>query len=372
MNCGGVETWLMHVLRRIDRRRIAMDFLVQTDRPCVYDEEIRGLGSRILHCTPVHRPWRFMPELARILRHQGPFHVVHSHVHHFSGLILKCAHRCGVPIRIAHSHSDTRFVENGARLLRRGYLRLAESWIHRHATTRLACSRKAGAALFGPKWEEDPAARLLYCGIDLAPFRRAWDRAAARAQWGIPEDALVLGHVGRLEPPKNHAFLLEIAAEVARRRPSMRLLLVGDGQLRPQIEAKARQLGLAEKVIFAGWCGDVADVLGGAMDVFVFPSLYEGLPLSCVEAQAAGLPTFISDAVTGEVGAIDDLVTWLSSQASAAVWAEAILQRPPRSAVDQRQALSLLSAGPFAIENCLPLLEGLYYREPATPIRRAA
>ena len=91
MNRGGVETWLMHVLRRIDRRRIAMDFLVHTELPCAYDEEIRDLGSRILRCTAVHRPWRYVPELTKILRREGPFDVVHSHVHHFSGLILKCA-----------------------------------------------------------------------------------------------------------------------------------------------------------------------------------------------------------------------------------------------------------------------------------------
>ena len=154
--------------------------------------------------------------------------------------------------------------------------------------------------------------------------------------------------------------------------PEMRLLLVGDGQLRPQIEAKTRQLGLAEKVVFAGWRSDVVDLLGGVMDAFVFPSLREGLPLSCIEAQAAGLPVFISDAVTDEVGVVENLVTRMSGLAPAAVWAEAILKRPRGNDAERRQALSLLAGGPFSIEHGVSLLEDLYDGPAAAPIRRAA
>jgi hypothetical protein len=121
MNRGGIETWLMHLLRTVDRGRIEMDFLVHMEQPCDYDEEVGRLGARIFRCTAVHRPWQFAPEFRRLLRREGPYDVVHSHMHHYSGLILRLACQCGVARRIAHSHTDTRLADRRARPARRAY-----------------------------------------------------------------------------------------------------------------------------------------------------------------------------------------------------------------------------------------------------------
>src|SRR5208283_1463389 len=134
MNRGGVETWLMHLLRHLDRQRFRMDFLVHTSQPCAYDNEIAAFGSRIIHCFPHTKPWRYAPNLMRILREDGPYDVVHSHVHHFTGLLLFIARRAGVPVRIAHSHSDTSLSDNGAGPGRLAYLWLMKYLIRTNAT----------------------------------------------------------------------------------------------------------------------------------------------------------------------------------------------------------------------------------------------
>jgi glycosyltransferase involved in cell wall biosynthesis len=353
MNFGGVETWLMHVLRHIDRERFRMDFLVHTAQPCAYGEEIQKLGSKIIPCLGTSRPWRYARNFRRALKEHGPYEVVHSHVHHFSGFVVYLAHRAGVPVRITHSHSDTSLNDGRATTLRTGYLQLMEHLIRRHATTGIACSRKAAASLYGAAWQNDNRWKVVYCGIDLEPFRQPVDRAEVRRELNIPEDAFVLGHVGRFHEPKNHTFLIDIAAEVARREPNMRLLLVGDGPLRPQIEAKVACLGLTDKVIFAGFRSDVPRLMKGAMDLFVFPSRYEGLGLVLIEAQAAGLPCVYSDTVPAEADVVKSNICRLSLQASLNQWSSLITA----TFRERNQSLQHFTACAFDIQNNIKILE---------------
>lgn len=322
MNRGGVETWLMHVLRHIDRARYKMDFLVHTTEPAAYDDEIRTLGSRVIPCPLDKRnPLSYAQRFTKILREEGPFDVVHSHVHHFSGFVLWLAKRAGVRGRVAHSHNDTRCVERNTGLPRRTYLAAQKRLVNLAATQKIGCSRDAAADLFGPDWERDPITKVIYCGIDLTPFSAPIDPSKVRAELGIPQDAFVMGHVGRFAPQKNHTFLLDIAAEVMKQKPNCYLLLVGTGLLESEIREKASRLGIANKVIFAGSRDDVPRLMRGAMDVFVFPSLHEGLPLVLIEAQAAGLPCVISSLVPEEAIISGPLVRSFSLTTSAPEWA---------------------------------------------------
>lgn len=371
MKRGGIETWLMHVLRHIDRERFRMDFMVHTSRPHDFDEEVRALGSKVIPCLHPDRPWTFARNFRRVLREHGPYDVVHSHVHHYSGWVLRLAEECGVPVRIAHSHSDTSRDEATAGFLRRRYLATMKRWVVRHATLGLAASRPAAASLFGPEWKSDARWKVLYCGIDLAPFRTPVDRAAVRAELGIPADAFVLGHVGRFMEPKNHGFLVDIAAEVARREPNMRLLLVGDGSLEPAIRQRVAEVGLGERVVFAGSRGDVPRLMLGGMDVFVLPSLYEGLPLVLMETQAAGLPCVFSDVVAEEADLVRPLITRLSLSQPVSRWADAVLHvRDAGAAVSRSEALAAVRRGPLNLEASLGELEAVYVE--ATRRRNAA
>jgi glycosyltransferase involved in cell wall biosynthesis len=361
MNYGGVETWLMHVLRHTDRTRFQMDFLVHSTEPGVYDEEIRALGARILVCPNQTKPWIYARNFQRILREAGPYDVVHSHVHHFSGYVLQLAHHMGVPIRIAHSHNDTSAEDRQANLFRRMYLRLMEERISRYATVGLAASRKAGVSLFRHNWEQDPRWRVLYCGVDFAPFLHTVDHQAIRTELGIPDKAFVIGHVGRFNTQKNHQLLVQIATEVVKYEPRTHFLLVGTGPLRPMIEQQVAHAGLGDHITFAGVRSDVPRIMLGAMDVFIMPSLYEGLPLVGMEAQAAGLPWVLSDTVTGEVDMIPQLIRRLSPSQPASVWATALLEaRNAARSLTQPMAQAIMQNSPFSVQSSMQELEHVY------------
>lgn len=361
---GGIETWLMHILRHIDREQYRMDFMVHTSEACAYDEEVRALGSQIYPCLGKRRPWVYAQNFRRILREHGPYDVIHSHVHHYSGYVLRLAQEAGVPVRIAHSHSSQSSVtvsDEQANVLRKLYLVMMKRWIRQHATYGLAASRKAAEALFGAEWDAVLNRKIFYYTIDLAPFRQPLDPAAVRAELGIPADAFVVGHVGTFTPVKNHSFLLEVAAELAKIEPKMRLVLVGDGYLRPSIEEQACKMGLAEQVLFTGLRSDVPRLMRGAMDVFVMPSLYEGLPIAGVEAQSAGIPAVLSDTITNEVDLIPELVRHISLAQPASNWAQAILQATNgQPAISRQAALHIVEQSPFNIQTSVRYLEDLY------------
>jgi len=364
LNPGGVETWLLHVMRHVDRSAFQVDFLVHTTQPAVYDDEIRALGGRIISCPEPQRPWRYARRFNAVLNEYGPYDVVHSHVHDYSGYVLRLARRAGVPVRIAHSHNDTTQFESQAGILRKNYLALMKHWIQTHATVGLGCSRRAATCLFGKDWQNDDRMKLLFCGIDLAPFQAADDGNRLRDELNIPRNAFVVGHVGRFNHQKNHRFLVETFAEIACRDPQARLLLVGDGPLRPEIEQQATDAGLQGRVIFAGLRRDVPKLMTSVMDAFLFPSHFEGLPIVLLETQAAGLPCIVSDVIDEGATIIPSLMNRLSLEQSASAWAETTLAARKESAPASRlEAQRLVSETPFNIHVCIENLQQVYRSE---------
>lgn len=360
MERAGIETWLMHLLRNIDRDRYSMEFLVLTDRRAAYDDEIESLGSKLHVCLSPSSPLQFSRKFLRVLREQGPFDVIHSHVHYYSGLILRLSALAGAPVRIAHSHTDTRLVDAASPLPRRLYMRLSREWIRRYATRRLAASVPAADSLFGPDWRSDPATSIIYCGLDFAPFGVQVDRAAVRRELGLGESDFVVGHVGRFVPPKNHDLLLRIHAEMLRLRPDARLLLIGGGPLEKDIRETANRMGTADRLCFAGDRPDVARLMLGAMDVFVMPSLFEGLGLAAVESQAAGLPTILSSGVPPEADTGCGLVRFVPVGASPSNWARRVLEHAKQTSVRQADALACVIKSRFNIQRSIPAICQLY------------
>jgi glycosyltransferase involved in cell wall biosynthesis len=271
------------------------------------------------------------------------------------------AKQAGVPVRIAHSHNDTSAIDAKAGLHRQLYLSLTKWSISRCSTVGLGCSCNAVADLFGAAWKTDTRWQVLDYGVDLKPFYDRVDSIGVRAELGIPADAFVIGHIGRFETQKNHLFLLEIAAEVAKQEQKMHLLLIGDGSLRSDIEQKVVQMGLSDRVTFAGNRSDVPRLMLKAVDVFLFPSLHEGLGLVLIEAQAAGLPCIFSDVVPEEADLVRPLLQRVSLSKSASIWAEAV--RSPRSnasAISQRDALAVVENTPFNIVASVKKLTEVY------------
>jgi glycosyltransferase involved in cell wall biosynthesis len=339
MDRGGVETWLINLLKNFDPSHIRMDIIVHSRLPGAYDDEARTLGAAIIPVSGPANPLQYVPALYRALRQHGPYDVIHSHVHHFSGIVLAVAAVAGIPLRISHSHNDTRSVERQGSLFRAAYLSGCRTLIKSYANACLAASGEAAESLYGPRWNRSGVTRILYCGVDAGQFMKPVDAAAVRRSLGIQADAFVLGHVGRFEAQKNHSFLLEIFAEVHRVRSNSRLLLIGSGNLEPELRGKCSALGISGGVIFAGLRPDVPRLMLGAMDCFVFPSLYEGLPLALVEAQAAGLPCVVSDKISAEAMIIPALIRSLPAGAGVDAWCNAIVNtsaaKYPNAAAEQ-------------------------------------
>jgi glycosyltransferase involved in cell wall biosynthesis len=365
IDAGGIAIWLMNVLRQTDTSRYQMDFMTVGGDPRGPNvAQIQSAGGKVLECAGYHRPWIFARNFARIMRDYGPYDIVHSHVYNYSGLVLKLAARHGVPIRIAQSHSDYRLENEDMggleRLARRAYLGLTKGWIDRHATLGIGVSRRAAAALFGERWNGHPNRRIVRLGIDLAPFAVPWDRAVVRRALDLSADSMVIGHVGNRVWAKNHEFMIEVAAEVVAKEPLAKLLLIGHGLSDPNLAHQIRTLGLSGRVHILGPRDDVPRLMLGAMDLFLFPSHYEGLGLALIEAQAAGLPCVVSTGVPEEADVIPELIQRLPVSAPPAAWAAAVLEGAARRSVAQSEAYRRLLQSDYNIENSVATLMEIY------------
>jgi glycosyltransferase involved in cell wall biosynthesis len=238
--------------------------------------------------------------------------IVHSHLDCMAGLPLKYAMKNGVPVRIAHAHSSNQIHD-----LKYPLKLFYKAQISRYANELMACSEAAGRWMFGEK-----PFSVLKNGIETERF--AWDSVMAkrvRDKYRIPQSTFLVGHVGRFTAEKNHSFLLEVFAEIRRKRPDAMLMLVGDGALKNKTEENAAQMGLGESVLFMGVRGDVNELLQ-AMDLFILPSLFEGFSLTLLEAQTSGIPCLSSDRIPAEAIVTEGLVEELPLEMSAGRWAE--------------------------------------------------
>ena len=313
MGRGGIETMLMNYYRRIDREKIQFDFLVHREQRQDYDDEIEALGGRIYRLPPLNpASGSYRRALADFFRTHH-YRVVHCHLNYMSGVVLAAAKQAGVPVRIAHAHTASM-----APGWKQSVRRLCKHLIPFTATHRFACGTVAGRAIFGKQHFS-----ILANAIDAEAFTPNEKlRREVRTELGL-EDAFTVMHVGRMVYAKNHEFLLDAFREVLNTEPGAKLVLVGDGELRSQIEEKAAQLPEGS-VQMLGSRTDIPRLMQAA-DVFAFPSRFEGMPVTMIEAQAAGLPCIKSDTVTNEC-VVTDLVTSLPT-ADPKLWADAILAK---------------------------------------------
>jgi glycosyltransferase involved in cell wall biosynthesis len=364
-NRGGLESWIMQLLRHIDRDRFQIDLMVHvTDNFPFFDAELDRLDIKIVRCLYPQRPWVFPTNFKKALQEHGPYDIIHSHLHQFSGYLLRLAYQQKISHRIVQTHSDTSPLDQQAPWYRQIYFGLMRYWLNQYTTVGIGVSRKALNALLGnDNWQSDPRWQVLYCGTDLDLFRQPLDRLSVRSEFGIPNEAFVIGHVGRFVPLKNHELMLKILAKVLEKEPNTFMLFVGDGPLREAIAAKALEMGIASKVIFAGSQDQVPRIMQGAMDVLMLPSSFEGLPLVGLEAQAAGLPVILSDVVTEEVDEIKTLIQRINLSQPISVWVEAVLSsRYIKLKHTQTDCLKILENSPFNITQNVKSLQDLYLK----------
>ncbi len=318
---GGVESVVMNYYRHIDRTKIQFDFICDEDSTNIPYEEIEKLGGRVILIPPYQKLFKYHNKLKKILK-DGNYKIVHSHINTLSIFSLFAAKCAGAPVRIAHSHSTTNKKEKKKNLLKQALRPFSKVF----ATDYMCCSELAGRWLFGNKEYDKGNVYLLNNAIDLDKFK--YDekiRSEKRKKLNISDDTLVIGHVGRFVEQKNHRFLIDIFNEIHKQNSNSILLLAGQGPLMEEIKSKVESLGLEKFVIFLGQRNDI-DELYQAFDVFCLPSLYEGLPVVGVEAQATGLLCIFSDDMTKETKVLDT-TEFLSLKQSAEEWANDIVKK---------------------------------------------
>ncbi|NMM97696.1 glycosyltransferase [Bifidobacterium olomucense] len=328
MDRGGAETMTMNYLRHMDRSKVVYDVLVNRPWRGAYEDEFEELGGRVWRMCPMYPQSfaRYKREFRAFLKQHPEYRIIHSNLEERSYFPLRIAAEEGIPVRIAHAHNRPRGVD--AKLVFREYFRLRLR-LGKYATHQFACGREAGEWLFGRARRSQMT--LLHNAIDTAQYRYDPDIAAqVRRELGVEDsEMLVVGHVGRFFPQKNHTFLLDVFEAVHRMHPNSVLWLIGGGEqddrLKHEMRRKAERLGIADAVRFLGVRSDVPRLMQG-MDVFVLPSLYEGLPVTMIEAQTAGLPCVISSAVPAECD-VTGRVRSLALCEPADRWAQVILDQ---------------------------------------------
>ncbi|WP_227936342.1 glycosyltransferase family 1 protein [Alkalihalobacillus deserti] len=320
MNRGGLETMLMNYYRQMDRTKIQFDFMVHREESGHYDEEILNLGGNI-YKMPQIRPGnykKYFKLLDDFFLLHSEYRVVHSHINENSSFVIRAANKAGVPCRIAHSHLSDLGLD-----LKLPFRIYARNVMKDHPTEYFACSQKAGEWLFGKQLANSEKVTVLNNAVDVNQFKfNQVVRNQIRKEINAGEK-LVIGHIGRFNKQKNHEFLLDIFKSLHKKNPNSLLVLVGDGHLRATIEKKAKQLDLSPHVRFLGVRENISELMQG-FDLFLFPSLFEGLPVVLVEAQAAGLSCIISDSITKESN-VTGRIDFCSLKEQANVWADKIL-----------------------------------------------
>ena len=316
---GGVESVVMNYYRYIDRTKIQFDFICDDDSTNIPYEEIEKLGGKVILIPPYQKVFKYHNKLKKILK-EGHYKIVHSHINTLSVFSLFAAKCAGVPVRIAHSHSTTNKKEKKKNLLKQ----LLRPFSELFATDYMCCSELAGRWLFGDKEYDKGNVYLLNNAIDLDKFKyNETLRKKKRKELGIKDDTLVIGHIGRFVAQKNHDYLIDIFNEIHKKNNNSVLLLAGQGPLMEDIKNKVKELNLEDSVKFLGQRND-ANELYQAFDVFLLPSLYEGLPVVGVEAQAAGLLCYLSDDMTKETKVLD-ITKFMSLNNTPEEWANNIL-----------------------------------------------
>lgn len=319
---GGAESRTMDIYRNIDRSRVQFDFIKHTQDECFFDEEIRRLGGHVYEMPrfKLYNYFAYKRAFRLFFKEHKEIAAVHGQMTSTASIYLQQAKRSGIKMTIAHARSAG--VDKG---LKGHITRWMRRSLWKRADVCLTCSNLAGEAVFGKKAMKQ--GRVIFVPDALETERYAYQpalRAEVRREYNL-EDKLVIGHAGRFHYAKNHEFLLKVFACVRKKREDVLLFLAGDGELLEKTKQQAKELGIEKDVIFAGMQKDV-NRLYQAFDMLLFPSRFEGLPGTVVEAQIAGLPCLISDTISPQVK-ITGLVTFFSLNRSPKEWAEAL---PPK------------------------------------------
>lgn len=358
MDRGGIETMLMNLYRHIDREKVQFDFLAHYGREAVYNDEIRSLGGRIYEMPALKDEnhvyfWRifsYLRALHRFFKEHREYKVIHGHMTNTASIYMPIAKKYGVSCRIAHSHST----KSKAGLL--GILtNFLQKSITRHATDLFACSEGAKHWFCSQDVIDSGKIHILANAVDAALFR--FDpavRQKMRRELDLGDNLTII-HVARFRPEKNQTFLIDVLQEMLKLRQDVTFIFAGEGPCEEEVKAKAKACGLEAHTLFLGMRTDVPQLLQAA-DAFVLPSIWEGLPVTGIEAQASGLHCVVSEGLTREMNAIG-MVNYVSLEASCKIWSDALIEAATQP---RRDTYEEIKASGYDINTTAPWLQEFY------------
>lgn len=351
LDIGGSQSMVLNLYKQIDKDRIQFDFILDHAENNYLLPKVKKLGAKVYSLPAFNGKNYFKVRSAWdvFLMEHPEYKVLHSHIRSYASIYLPIAKKHGLKT-IIHSHSTS----NGSGLLSYAK-RILQYPLRFQADYYFGCSKEAGEWLFGKKIIQSNKYYMVKNAVAVEKYKlNEVIRKIYRDKLNVDDNAIVFLHVGRLHESKNHMFLLEIYNEIQKEIPNSMLLIVGDGELKKQIEGKIEDLNIDNNVKMLGARNDVAEIMQAA-DVFLFPSVWEGLPVTVVEAQAAGLPCFVSETITKDVN-VTELVTNLPINQGAQVWKKTIINHN----LEKRDVISDIMKKGFDIQNSAEWISEFY------------
>ncbi|MDJ8926937.1 glycosyltransferase [Clostridium perfringens] len=355
MNRAGAETLVMNIFRNFKKEKYEFHFIKHTKEKCDYDDEIIKLGGKIIYLErpSINNIKKYKYDFQKIVDKYGPYDVIHTHLQLMNGLILKTAYECGIKNRVSHAHLNGDYSKNS--LIRKTYVKYSRYLIKKYATKNLACSNDSGKYLYNGR-----DFILLNNAIDLEKFNdNKYDKNCLKYTFRLKDNIKVITHIGRFVEAKNHKFIIDVFSKLIKEDNNYRLFLCGDGKLKEEIENKVKKLNLEKYVYFLGVRDDINKILLGS-DLYFMPSILEGLPVSLVEAQAAGCECLISNNIPkgGDLGI--GIVDFLELNDDLDIWIRMIKKKVDNKRLNFNIRRNKIIESGFDLNKNIEILEEIY------------
>lgn len=361
---GGTEAYIMNNFRAVDRSKYSFEFWIFKEDASPYREEINQLGGKIYHgkLPNIRKIFHFIRSLSVHIKSNGPYDVIHSHVNIMNGWVMLTAFYAGVKVRISHSHATSG--RSSTRIVKRSYYKMLEFMIKIFATKKLSCSIDAGNYLYGEKYFSKHG-EVVNNGIDVNKFSNTKPSKISKLieKYNIYDNHIVIGNITRFDKNKNHDFIIDIFKEIQVIESNSILVLGGiDGGLLTSIKDKVKNNKLSDSVRFIGARDDVEDWLH-IINGYLFPSLYEGLGIVLLEAQAAGVKCFASSSVSTEVDLGLGLIEFIDLDTSPKHWAKKIIANLANTRIPSKVIQSTFDRRGYSISSSIRRLQEIYRGE---------
>lgn len=362
MERGGTESVIMNWYRNIDKNEVQFDFTTMQEHRCAYDDEIESMGGKIIYVPPRAKVGNLdhFKALYKCIKKNGPYDAVHSHMNYHGGLVALAARLAGVKTIICHAHNTEDVAQQT--LKRKLETMILRGLMHTCSSNLLACGKEAGRFVFG----ENTNFRIINNAVDIQKFKPLNEEMneeikLLKNKYDL-NNKLILGHIGRFNFQKNHKFIVDILINLKKKDSNFKFLFIGDGELKEEILESIKKADLENNIVYLGLQSNI-NIWLNIMDILVFPSLFEGLPVVLVEAQSTGLPCIISDKISSDVDLGLNLVKFVSIDNGTDIWVNEIISNNMKKENKDFKIKEQLKLKGYYLEDNIEMIKGIYEKK---------